>query len=476
VGLPEVNRAVDEARRLLARLKDALPHRRPDEPHRELADLLRNDLTELIESLERIKTLIVNNGGGLRVGLVHLFVTLKNFARPALVSRYCVAQAADLPEVARALEAAAGQLYVDLQHGYDAVLGRSLPEEFRVRLAPRLELKAYKSGQNANMEADLAVYNRRLRARREDPGLKGLSTSFPGIDELLGGLRGMVFLGGPPGAGKTCLALRMAVGALRRHPDLAVLILLFDPGMDKTTIYDRLFCAEAGVRHGELYAHNPTEEITRRIEEAQAQLRDQGLLRRLRVAEPAPTARKPEEFSSFVADQRQRLLSGCTARRVLTVIDYLQAVELRRGDLTPPDEDLQRLHVLEAVRSASTSVIHDKGDPFLILSEVRKGDGRRTCLSLDDLLGTSRMGYAAQAVLLLEPGDESGTKPDGVPVTLRVDKVRDGGRRGTVPLWFDHERSLFVASGAQPSRAARPAGPGQKRQPNLDPLAGAKQG
>ena len=54
------------------------------------------------------------------------------------------------------------------------------------------------------------------------------------------------------------------------------------------------------------------------------------------------------------------------------------------------------------------------------------------------------MSYGADAVLLMEEGPEPVNVGGGVvPVTVRIDKGRDGVRRGDVQLLFEHRLSRF---------------------------------
>ena len=91
----------------------------------------------------------------------------------------------------------------------------------------------------------------KMRKNMGREGLSGLPTGLPKLDEKLGGLRGLTFVGADKGVGKTSLVLGMALAALKAREDLAVLIYSLD--MSKTRIYERLFCCESGIDHRTLF-------------------------------------------------------------------------------------------------------------------------------------------------------------------------------------------------------------------------------
>jgi len=63
------------------------------------------------------------------------------------------------------------------------------------------------------------------------------------LDHLLGGLNeGLYLLAGPPGMGKTTLALRLAVAATQEVP---VVVVTFEHALANLTL--KLLCARAGV-------------------------------------------------------------------------------------------------------------------------------------------------------------------------------------------------------------------------------------
>ncbi|MCP3964396.1 MAG: AAA family ATPase, partial [bacterium] len=150
------------------------------------------------------------------------------------------------------------------------------------------------------------------RRQREETGeaVLGLKTSIPRLDGLLCGLqRGLYLLAGPPGMGKTSLALQMALEAAREVP--VVFVTYENTG---ASLLQKALCARAGL---------PIRDVTRGYAD----------LEKLRVAaeELKPVM---ERLVLIDGDSRltvgrlraraRRALEVRRAQRCLVVIDYLQ--------------------------------------------------------------------------------------------------------------------------------------------------------
>ena len=148
--------------------------------------------------------------------------------------------------------------------------GEFLPDEFR-RLA---DDTAYRDGLNATAQDDFLVFTRRLQALRgvvADRGLIGMPTGLKQLDDTISGVRGLTFLGGPKGIGKTWFMLSTVRATLQRCSDAAVLILSFDEPKDR--LYQRLLCLEAGCSLRDLLT--PSDELRDRLRAARRDLSDQ---------------------------------------------------------------------------------------------------------------------------------------------------------------------------------------------------------
>jgi DnaB-like helicase C terminal domain len=195
--------------------------------------------------------------------------------------------------------------------------------------------------------------------------------------------------------------------------------------------------------------------------------------------EPGANARNECELSNHLGEMRGRLRSASRCDRILTIIDYFQA--LRIAAVAPDagaslDENRVRLSTLQSYQYASRTPKRPAGDPLLVISQVRKGDGNRHRLTLDDMLGSTELAYAADAVLLLE---ETKMAPSAsrTALTLRIAKARDGGQRGDIALEFDHTRARITDAPKFTERRTPhrdcDIGRGMPADLYVDPLAGA---
>jgi hypothetical protein len=393
------------------------------------------------------------------------------------VLHYALAYHAKMESKCDELWGIALEKYMAQADAYDRLLGDLIPPDVRERGRSLLAHRAYDQGANATAAGDWLVYGQRLRDRQKQP-LLGLSTGLAGLDKALVGLRGLTLIGGGTGIGKTALAEAMAVAALRAHSDVAVLFYSLD--MLKDFLYDRLLCHEAGVTYQDLMRQERGEDVQQVLSAADERLRSD-VLRRLRVVDRHEVHQEGGLTAALVCQHINRLLRATGARRALVVVDYLGLITVTAKGMTSLEEDHRRIELLKGALAMTRTAASPLGHSFLVISEVRKGEQGRDSLTLDDLLGSCRISYAPEAVLLLEAdGKAAGGKQ---PLVLNVAKGRDGTTRGRLKLLFDyrryrfHERSGPVPGGdateGDPSVAG---GPEQEASPRVDPLAGGPKG
>jgi replicative DNA helicase len=269
--------------------------------------------------------------------------------------------------------------------------------------------------------------------------------------------------------------LQVAVGALKQHPDVGILVVLTDLGMTKTVLYERLLCLAAGMNYRTLLNPELAAKAGESISVAGQRLQRE-VLGRLLVVEPGIRAMTEYDLRSYLAGMSDRLRTASQCARLLTIVDYFQAIRIAHGEAEagqPLDENRARLSALQSYQYASRTVKRPAGDPLLVISQIRKGDGNRNRLTLDDLLGSTELAYAGDSVLLLEEG-KSSPSPARTNLTLRVAKARDGGHRGDVALVFDHELTrISEASAPVEPRAVRGGRGTADGRSRLDPLVGA---
>jgi replicative DNA helicase len=383
---------------------------------------------------------------------------------------YCLAVEHGLSGLAGELLGRARATFEEAPVQYERILGDLMPAEFREWGRQLHARRTYDSGVNPTADRDWDTFLDVLEAATPDAAGR-IETGLAPLDEaLLNGLDGLTILGGPTGGGKSTLALNLVTGALRRHPKLAVLYVLLDPGMTRHRLYQRLTCDAADIDYRAL-VHDRSPEVTRKVRTAGEALRTE-VLSRLRIVEVQ--AARPQSFDEDALVSRRRALVEATgAERVLIVVDdleHLDVPEELRGAKATLDADFARIEAIQRVRSRTRASEHPAGDPVLLLSGITKAWDGRSPLTADFLPGSVRLKQAADTVLMLQPGEPPADPSAPAPVKLRIVKGRDGARRVDLPLLFDHTRCKFRPAEVRStgskggSKAVRPSA--------IDPLAG----
>jgi hypothetical protein len=387
------------------------------------------------------------------------------------VLRLCLGQRWHIEDNDGDLRSAALKQYQEQPNEYDQILGDFIPADFRQEGHSLHAETSFDAGTNGTAADDWPVYRARLQQRRGQP-LLGLSTGLPSLDLALRGLRGLTFLGGGTGVGKSTLALFIAAHALRKHPDLGVLFYSLD--MPKTVLYDRLLSLEAGIDYGDLMADTVAQGNEERLDAAERRLHSE-VLPRLRIIEHLSVP-KESTLSQVMVDDLDEFLELGTLNEVLIVVDYFQLLPVPDEITGGLDADFYRVGSLQQVQEWSRTNANPVGYPILAISEVRKGESGRSEISVGDLMGSARLGYSAETVLLLESPRNIKEGPV-VPVHLKVAKARDGAVRTQIDLVFEHTRSRFRE--APRRRSPKQGGKSKKEtsaqkpdQEKIDPLAG----
>lgn len=262
--------------------------------------------------------------------------------------------------------------------------------------------------------------------QREETGkpVLGLSTGFPRLDDLLGGLRdgGLYIVAGPPGAGKTSFALQLACRAA-----LAVPVVYVTFENSPANLLLKCLCALAG--------ESPSKAEQGWVEPAKlraAAVKFQAQACRLGFLEGTSRTTVPQ-----VRARALQAMARHRAQRCLVVVDYLQRMAHGRGYA-----DL-RANV-SALVGELTDLARRLNSPVLALSSLsragyRDGEGKANLAALKE---SGDVEYAADVVLFLATPEKRKAVPPARAVDLVVGKNRYG-EPGSVPLVFRADIGLF---------------------------------
>jgi hypothetical protein len=127
--------------------------------------------------------------------------------------------------------------------------------------------------------------------------------------------------------------------------------------------------------------------------------------------------------------------------------------------------------MIQEVQNWGRRAVCPAGDPFLVISELRKGDPSTSKYGITDLLGSGRLGYSAEAVMILDKEDDDGGGEE-IPLLLRIVKGRDGVMRTNINLIFEHTKSRFLEVPVGKKRATTKSKAAKATTERLDPLGG----
>jgi len=247
----------------------------------------------------------------------------------------------------------------------------------------------------------------RFASRTFDQGIPTMAQSLTDFE------CGIAALGGLPNAGKSTLITNMEVQALQANPDLMIIDLSFDDDIKKR--YQQWVAALTGLRYQEITTNIPlTEAQQRRRKEA-----DDWIVRMV----------KEDRLRIYDGDYPVRNAEGKVLRRInLRSIDQIMRLMARVRKQYPDrkicffvdawnDIDIQGSRYNSENTEGSVAVnnlkqqTHDTNTMVFMSCHLRKTQGRRA--SLEDLKGTSGLGYAAvwAAIFRNELRENSTTDP-----------------------------------------------------------------
>ena len=346
----------------------------------------------------------------------------------------------------------------------DAVLGEFVSKRLANTATSVVQLDLYHAHPSLGIPDfskvnDCEAYQQVRQQKLRSPKVAlAISTGIFPLDEATQGLNGLCMIGGLAGGGKSALTQQFGLQTLKACPTTALIFHQFD--MSKDQCFDRLVCALGGVTERDL--HDPTLPPDRQamVNDGIEQLRV--LSSRIDIVRH-PAGQQLDVYS--LIERRNAFLKSRNCSRALLIFDYFQLICVGEDMKDSIEADKKRMEIVQTLQK---SQLHGgrSADNALVISEVRKTDGGGP-LGLSDLLGSSRIGYAADTVLMLQQtGKEVSSDAETAPLDLRVVKTR-GGRKTTIPLMFDFLKYRFraaeveVASGR--SKATKTNGTAQSK-------------
>lgn len=254
-----------------------------------------------------------------------------------------------------------------------------------------------------------------------DRNIWGAPTDYPDLDNVVGGCRDgeIIVIGGRPGAGKTSLAVNIALRfALRGDP-----VAIFSLEMSEMELTRRMLSIQSRVvfqKQDGLYLSD---------EEWQNVLAAGDEMAGTNIFIDDSSALKLRTLKT-----RARRLAHAQGVKLL-IVDYLQLVQGTRGENRQQD-------VAEISRDLK-ALAGEIGAPILALSQLnREASKERRHPSMADLRESGAIEQDADVILLLSPEDDTDPNADTTTTRVNVAKNRNG-RTGRVHLTFRRDRMRF---------------------------------
>lgn len=395
-------------------------------------------------------------------------------------------------------------LYKIQEQFFNAGRPLDLPDKLEQAAGRIREMRLLGTKIPQNLRDEWPEYKTRLQAYRGREFL-GLRTGLAQLDNKTLGLRGLILLGAMPNVGKTALVIYLGVNVVRNNPDACFLFISLE--MDRNSLFTRIYCNLAEMDWGTLVRGDKNLRVTggtffnpeqqTRLQSADDWITQNG--HRIRVLDRQTFSGGISAASILREMNALKAQSG--AVRAFVVIDYLQMIPIPDSVRLNSELDSGKYQlrvaqdILAGMRQGESSLM---GDAVIAISETRKpATGRRHWgEDLSDLMGSARLGYGADAVLLYRRIIEDdqladvyesagrSTSPmaeqlenDGIaPIMLSLAKGRDGMSLGEWPLEYHFNRSIFReieqrrGSGLSPGRRLPQLPPPSPARDPLDEL------
>lgn len=267
------------------------------------------------------------------------------------------------------------------------------------------------------------------RLHKGDGALRGVSTGFPDIDNILAGFQrsDLIVLAARPSLGKTSLALNIAknVAAIEKKA-----VGIFSLEMSREQIIDRLIAAEAGVdlwrlRTGRLRSEGGENDFAR-VRDAMETLSQAPI-----YMDDSPSSTAMELRAKARRLQAQQDVG-------LIVVDYLQ---LMKGAGNPDS----RVQEVSEISRSLKAMAKELNVPVLAVSQLSRAVEMRTDAhpKLSDLRESGSIEQDADVVMFIYREDKTKVNSDKKNIAqIMIEKHRNGPT-GRIELYFNEETASF---------------------------------
>lgn len=307
------------------------------------------------------------------------------------------------------------------------------------------------------LNADLQEYKNSLGDGSRP--FRGLATGFDEIDNLIGGLDRFILLAGRSGAGKTTLALQLALGVAQKKP-----VIIYSFEMSRNEIVTSLVKATAhrlgyaGIftKTLELQGNDPNldPKIKEMIKQSLIELDRTG--ERLFIKDssqgipailPRPDKSGKPIKERTIYDDIEQVKTLCNTNEVLVLIDSVQ-------DVVDTQNANQVQAEIEAV-SRLTELQQKTGATVLVTAQKNKGSVKSTD-SYGDVMGSMAFIHKPNTVLELHTFKEviaRADRNDKERLKDIADEIEQGAKNGECkPMMLEIVKGRFTGQGELPLR------------------------
>lgn len=270
-----------------------------------------------------------------------------------------------------------------------------------------------------------ATFERIDELHREKGKLRGLSTGFVDLDNLLGGLQksDLVVLASRPSMGKTSLALDIMrhVGVIMKKP-----VGIFSLEMSKDQLVDRLLSAQSDVNLWKIRTGHLNDADFEQIGEAMGLLSE------------APVFIDDAAGSNIMEVRTKARRLQAETDLALIIVDYLQLMEGRNQE--------NRVQEVSEISRSLKILARELNVPVLAISQLSRNVENRPdkVPVLADLRESGSIEQDADVVMFIYREDMYKGKDSRRPniAEIHIRKHRNGPT-GQVDLYFDQEKTSF---------------------------------